>query len=338
MQENVQKQAADNGKTGWLRGNLAWLIILCVSFAIITSYYHHYLYVSAPNMEALSLDHLAVVKGEASAPLQYRLAPYYIAQGIMYVAINLGAPNDSKTLITVYLWMRIIVMSVAYFALLSFLGIWFDLRRAVLGLCFTIAVNPLAEFQYYHQPGDPWNYLFFILGFIAIARRRDYWLWPLIFIAVPFRESIVLLIPAYFAARIGEERPGKVILWTIALIAAWLIPSAILRLVFGFLGNYVEHRLTIRDIPSILHYNLTRPEGFLVLFLYFNVLWLAIFSAWRNLPRVVRRMFVIVPIFLVIHLVYGRLVEGRLYTPLLPLFLIAGLTWFDMEKEKKNAG
>jgi len=327
MQENSVQRQATQQQTGWLRGNLAWLIILCVSLAIITSYYHHYIYISTPNMEALSLDHLAVVKGEASAPLQYRLAPYYIAQGIQYVAVSMGAPNTSKTLIAIYLWMRIVVLSVAYFTLLSFLGIWFDLKRAVLGLCFTVAVNPLAEFQYYHQPGDPWNYLFFILGFIAIVKRRDFWLWPLIFIGVPFRESIVLLIPAWFAARIGEMPPGRLIGWTIALLAAWLIPSAILRDIFGFLGNYVEHRLTIRDIPSVLHYNLTRPEGFLVLFLYFNVLWLALFSGWKNLPRVIRRMFIIVPIFLVIHLVWGRLVEGRLYMPLLPLFLVAGLNW-----------
>lgn len=336
--QNTERQSDESPATGWFSRNLLWLIILCISFAIITSYYHHYVYVSAPNPLPLSQDHFDVVQGNAKAPLQYRLAPYFIAQGIMSVAVEMGAPNNSKVLTITYMMLRVIVMSLAYLALLSFLGIFFDLRGALLALCFTVAVNPLAEFQYYHQPGDPWNCLFFILGFIAIVKRRDNWLWPLIFIGVPFRESIVLLIPAYFAARIGEKPTGRVIMWTIMLALAWLIPSAILRYIFGFLGNYVEHRLAIRDIPSILHYNFTHPEGWLVLFLYFNVLWFAVFSAWKNLPRVVRRMFVIVPIFLAIHVVWGRLVEGRLYMPLLPLFLVAGLTWLGLKIDKGNAG
>jgi len=311
----------------WFRGNLPWLLVLAISLSIITSYFHHHLYVSAPNLELLSIDHLKVVQGYAEAPMQYRPAPYFMAQTLLNVTVRFGLPNNSYTLVLCYFILQFVATTLCYLALLKFLSKWFDLKRSILGLCFLVAVNPLAEFQYYHQPGDPWNFLFFLLGYIAIARRRDAWLWPIIFIGVPFRETVLLLIPAHFAARVGEAPVRKIILWTLALCAAWLIPTIALRLVFGFQENYMVGKLIRSGLPSVLYFNLTRPEGWLVLFLYFNVLWLALPLTWRRLPKTIRRMFVIVPIFLIVHLFWGRLIEGRLYMPLMPLFLPAGLAY-----------
>ncbi len=320
----------------WFRAHFKWILILCISLSIITSYYHHYVYVASPNQQLLSQDHFAVMTGTAKAPTQYRVAPYLMAQSLMDTAVALGAPNNSIVLSLVYFVLRLIATTLLYIALLKFLGIWFDLKRSILGLLFLVAVNPLAEFQYYHQPGDPWNTLFFILGYILIAKRRDAWLWLVILVGVPFRETVALLIPAYIAARAGEEPARKIILNTLALCIAWAIPWGGLRLLYGIVPNYIERRLAERNLPSIFHYNIIHPEGWLVLFLYFNVLWLALIAAWKEIPRAVRRMFIIVPIFLVIHLIWGRLVEGRLYQPLLPLFLVAGLAWLG-KLPKDNA-
>ncbi len=311
----------------WFRANFWWLLVLCLSFAAVTAYYHHYFYVSGPNSVAVSIDHQNVIQRKAEAPMQYRFAPYLIAEIVLDLLVKSGAPNDSRTLLISYLLIRILAMTMCYLALLKFLSIWFDLKLSLLGLGFMVAVNPMFEFQYYHQPGDPWNLLFFILGFSAIALKKDNWLFLIIFLGVPFRESIVLLIPAYFAARYGELPIGPLILRTIGLIIVWAIPWIGIRALFGPVINYMENKLELRDLPNIFAYNLKYPEGWLVLFLSFNVLWFTLFKAWVQIPVVIRRCFVIVPIFLIIHLAWGRLVEGRLYMPLEPLFIVGGLTY-----------
>jgi len=316
-------------RNDWLKKYFLPLLILTASMSFITSYYHHYTYIGATNQHLVAIDHMEVVSAKAPAPMQYRAAPYFIAQGILNITVKFGISNDSASLAIVYTAIRFLVMTVAGLALLYFLGLWFDLKSSVMGLLFMFAVNPLAEYQYYHQPGDPWNLLFFILGFIFIAKKYDLLLIPLIFIAVPFRETVLLLIPAYIAARYDEDKPLTVILISIALIIAWLVPWYSLRVIFGNATNYMEQKLDDANLPGVFAENISGTKGWAVLLLYFNILWIAIFAAWNRIPRVIRRIFVIVPLFLLIHLVWGRLVEGRLYAPILPLFLVAGLAWLS---------
>ena len=83
-------------------------------------------------------------------------------------------------------------------------------------------------------------------------------------------------------------------------------------------------------------YNMRRIDGWIVLILYFNVLWAAIFLKWKELPLFLRRVFVVVPISLVTFLLWGRIVEGRLYLPLMPLFLPSGLLMFGRISEPNS--
>ncbi len=325
---DVSVDHIQQGKPGsWFRNNFIPLLMLSASLAVITCYFHHFTFVSSPNSTLLSMNHLAVVSGEAKAPLQYRFAPYFIAQGIQYTAVKLGAPNNSEVLVFIYFCIRAVLMTAVYLALLYFLGIWFDIKRAILGLCFFVAVNPLAEYYYFHQPGDPWILLFFVLSYIAIARKWDILLIPIVFFAFPFHESIALIIPAYFFARLGEVPLKSVIIWTLVLCLVWLIPYIGVRLIFGILPEIMDEKLAASPYTSVLNQNLSTPKGWVVLFLCFNVLWFAVPAAWSSIPSVVRRMFGMVPIYLVVYLIHGHLVEGRHFMPLEPLFIIAGLAW-----------
>jgi len=324
----------NNSKTGannWFRENFLWLLLLSVSLAIVTSYFNHYIYVSSTNPVLLSNDHLDVVSFKAKAPMQYRLAPYFIEQWILDAAVNFGAPNNSVTLIFIDFCVRTVLTTLGYLALLLFFGVWFDLRLSLIGLLFFVAVNPLAEFSYYHQPGDPFNLLFFILGYFAIAQNLDYWLLPILFFGVPFHESIALLIPAYIAARFGAIPYKTIIFRTVLLCIALCIPYFAIRILIGHVPNYITEQMANRPYSSVLTENLLNPKGWWVLFLTFNVLWFVLPAAWGRLPQVVRRMFIIVPIYLLVYLIYGRFVEGRNFRPLLPLFLVAGLMWLGKE-------
>ena len=304
---------------------LIWALAISIVFSIITVYYHHHVYITAPNSVAVALNHFDVVQGEAKAPTQYRIGPYWLAHVVFTQAILLGAPNDNFTLAGVYTTVRLIVTAFAYFSLLVFLSRWFDPARTVLGLCFLVAVNPLATFMYFHQPGDPWTFLFFMLGLIAIQSGRDWWLPLLILIGTPFRETIVLLLPAYLAIRWGEIPFTR--LWSLvaAMLVAFLLPYLGLRWYFGPIESYVVEHLREHQSPNLFVYNLTQPDCWMVTLLYFNVLWIAVPLVWRKLPRLIRRAWIIVPIFFIIHLIWGRLVEARLFLPILPLFIPAGL-------------
>ncbi|HEX9744033.1 MAG TPA: hypothetical protein VGB30_01265 [bacterium] len=96
----------------------------------------------------------------------------------------------------------------------------------------------------------------------------------------------------------------------------------------------MDERLENLGGISLLRINLTNPDGWVVLLLIFNVLWIAVFAAWKYLPEIVRRLFIIVPIFLAIHFLAGKTVEGRLYLPILPLFVMAGLFWLGSQKSE----
>jgi hypothetical protein len=315
-----------------------WAIGIALAFSVITSYYHQFVYISQPNVNLVVKDHFEVIGGHAMAPTQYRLAPYFLAQGAQALAVMMGAPNDSNTLLRVYLVIQVIVMAAGYYLLLVFLSKWFDSTRSVLGLCFLVAVNPLAEYQYYHQPGDPWSFLFFLMGYFALVAGRDIWLFPIIFIGTPFRETIALLIPAYVAVRWGRIPVGRLIFWTLALGLTFLIPFEAIRLHYGPLANYLTTRNDWEKYGSTFLYNLTHLDGWIVVLLYFNVLWAALVIKWRYLPRVVRRLFIIVPIVLATSLIWGRIVEARLYLSILPLFIPAGLLLLGPLKEGEGEG
>jgi hypothetical protein len=301
-----------------------WFVAISSAFSIITSYYHQFIYISQPNVLAVVKDHFDVIGGNALAPTQYRLAPYFLAQWVLNLTVAWGASNDSITLLKVYLAIQIVVMAAAYYLLLVLLTKWFDPARALLGLCFMVAVNPLAEYQYFHQPGDCWSLLFFLLGYLAMASGRDGWLALILLAGTPFRETIALLIPAYVALRWGRKSLTRLIPWTLLFILAFLIPFAAIRLHYHQLANYVTTHPGAENVSFPL-YNLTHIDGWLVLFLYFNILWPAIFLKWRSLPVFFRRVSIILPLFFASIFLWGRFAEGRLYLPILPLFLPAGL-------------
>jgi len=319
-----------NEKSGnWFRSNLLWLILLGVSLAFITSYFHHYTYISSPNSVLVSMNHVDVVSFEAKAPLQYRLAPYLIAQGLLNAAVLFGAPNNSDVLMLVYCCIRVIILTFCYLALLGFLGIWFDIKSSILGLLFLVAVNPLAEYFYFHQPGDPWMLLFFILGYTAIAKKLDLLLIPIILIGVPFHESTAFLIPAYLFARLGNAPLKSVIIWTVVLVIAWAVPVAGLRMIFGILPEIMAEKIADSPYTSVFDQNLRTPRGWLMLLMVFNVMWFAVPAAWKQIPDVVRRMFGMVIMYLVAYQFAGHNIEGRHFMPLLPLFIVGGLTWLE---------
>lgn len=335
--DNTLSQVENPGK--WFRKNFKWLLLLSFSFAIITCYYHHHTYVTVPNSILASTDHLSVVNGEAMAPMQYRFAPYYIAHGLLQLLVKAGAPNNSLSLMNSYLIIQIILTTITNLLLLSFLGIWFDLRLAVTGLLYRLAINPMAEYHYYHQPGDPWIYLFFLLGFIAIATKREVLLLPIIMAGVLFHESILFLIPAYFLARFGTVPNARIITWTFVLIIAWIAVYAGVRMGFGDVQNYMVDKLEASPYPNIMTENLTSPAGWVSLLFCFNVLWIAVPAAWRHMPETARRMFYIVPLYLLVYFIYGRFVEGRIFMPIQPLFIVAGLTWLsNLTQNAKSTG
>lgn len=307
-----------------------WLALgISLAFAIITVYYHQFIYLSQPNVTLVVKDHFEVVNGKAMAPIQYRPAPYMIAHLFFMLLTSLGAPNDSNTLLRVYVAINLLIMTACFYLILTFFQRWFNGVLALLGLCFMVAVNPLAEYQYYHQPGDSWNLLFFLIAYHCLAASKDFWLIPILLVGTPFRETIGLLIPAYAALRWKNIPNSRLLTWLIIFIVVFLIPYVMIRFNYGVLPNYITTRLDWEVDKNAFFYNITHIDGWIVLFLYFNVLWIAVVLEWSQMPNFLRRLFVIVPLLLCSSLFWGRIVEARLYLPIMPLFIPAGLLFLQ---------
>lgn len=318
------------------QGVIVTFILISFFFSIITGYYHHHVYINRIHWASIVENHLNVMEGKAEAPTQYRFVPHWITDRIYRASVELGAPADPDTLIKCYTGVRIVIMTLCNFLLLIFLRRWFDPMRCILGLLFTIAVNPLNEYMYYHQPADPWLYLIFLTGYILIVAGRDWWLAPVIFAGVLFKESAGLLIPAYIAARWGNTSWKKIVWNTVFMSVGFLVPYFLLRLRYGMLDNYMVDRIAGSGFTNLLQVNLANQDAWVVVFLYFNVLWFAVPMTWNSLPQVIRRMFLIVPLFFVLHILYAMLVEGRLFQAVLPLFLPSGLILLERLSKRNN--
>jgi hypothetical protein len=209
------------------------MVLLAVSFAIITGYFHHHIYVTQPNQLGVVEQHFDVVNGDAMAPTQYRPAPFLIADSIFKLLVMSGVANNSLNLIRTYTFIRLLLMALNYVLLLIFFRTWFDPVKSVLGLCFFVAVNPLAEYFYFHQPSDPWLLTFFLLGYLAIINIKDLLLPLVIFIAVPFKETIILLLPGYIAANWKNSSIARISIFSVFSMAGFAMPWLALRLIYG---------------------------------------------------------------------------------------------------------
>ncbi len=249
-------------------------------------------------------EHMSVIAGTYVAPVQYRILTYALAEGL----VRLGLPIHSAHEV----W-RVIFTTLSLFVFYKFLRRWFSPMLSLVGMFMLAAIIPLTYVYYMMGVTDPANMLVFFLAFWAMRERRDVWLIPLVGIGMLNRETPILLPLFYAAVRFGQPLRQ----W----LPLFLITSGLA--VGVYLGLRVAYRPVCCDygILEAIWVNLTDWRAYLDGIVVFNIgLWGA-WIGWRRRPEFLRRLSLMVPVFIVPYLVQGTMRESRYYLPVLAIVI-----------------
>ena len=261
--------------------------------------------------------HEQVMTNKAPAPIQYRIFQYYAAEGL----IRLGVPFRES-----YLYLRILFTFLAAAALHVFLSYWFVPAICMLGSLYFFAVLPLVYYGYYMQPMDIPNLFFMLAGCILILKKKDIWLIPLVLVAMLNRETAILLALIYLLVRYDELKIPTLALRSGLIFITGIFTYAALRVVFSIKHYYSDMYFLGSNLADWRVYTFA----------------LAIFgpliplSVWKfkEKPRFIQKAVLFVPFFIIIHFTMTIMSEPRLWLPVLPFLLAAGL-WAVLPQEYK---
>ena len=264
-----------------------------------------------------------VIAGVMTSPVQYRVLTYALAQGLM----DLGLPIHSAHEV----W-RVIFTTLSLFVLYKFLRGWFSPFTSLLGMFMLAAAIPLTYVYYMMQVTDPLNMLVFFLAFWAMRERRDVWLIPLVAIGMLNRESPILIPLFYLAVRWGEP----VREWIPILVATSVVAIGVyfgLRVVLGSRPPCCS-----TDLVHNLLVNLTDWRAYVDVLGVLNIALWGSWIGWRQRPEFLRRLSLVVPVFIVPYLLEGTIRESRYYLPILGILIPMVLFYLiDVVREDPTA-
>jgi len=263
--------------------------------------------------------HEEMISGNASAPNQYRILTPWLADLILPLM-----PNES--LIGAYFVIRALCIGLSLFLFDRYMRTWFSLGAAAAGALCLSAVIP---FGYYLvvQESDPLNLLVFVAAFLALTRRKDMWLAPLVLVGTLNRETPAMLPAAYLLARWGEEPPRRAVGRTALLAACWVVA-------YGWLLGHYQLKSSYTDWV-MLRANLGTWRPTVFAFLTFGVVWLLpVLALKHDPPKLLRRCVWLVPPFVALHYVIAVVQEVRLFLPLAPIVL--PLSWWVLFPEARR--
>jgi hypothetical protein len=211
---------------------------------------------------------------------------------------------------------------------------WFSGPLSLLTLLSVAALYPLSVWYYWGQLTDPLSHSLFVFACLWAVRDRTALLAAALFLGVLAKETVVLIVPAYWACYWrGGLRP---LLKAAALGAACVAAFLAARLPFGWAPGYGQingtEALMVLDnlgfapdgrpyqpgAPVVMNY--LHPALFVLPFVPF----LAYGWQWID-GRLRALVLVLTPLLLLSNLCFGWMYESRNYVPLLPLLGTAAL-------------
>jgi len=233
-----------------------------------------------------------------------------------------------------YLVQRLGFVWLAFVLFHIYMRHWFDAGRSFAGVVLLAAIMPLT---YPLDLQESFSFLMvsFLLGLWAIRADRPV-LFALALILGALDNETTLVLPAvYFFAHVRGWRPRA--LWdvgwrTLAVAAPAYLVTAIIR----YINRHQPHLGGAWHLPdnleglwndvqrSPLDYYEAKYLG--LLFVY-GALWVYAYLGWARKPPFLRAGLLMIPLFLVSHLLTGIIAEPRQMIPLAYIIIPASFCW-----------
>jgi hypothetical protein len=273
-----------------------------------------------------------VLDGSYGAPAIYRvLAPY----STHYFTVWTGIEPILAFLITRVAWIYASLVSVHFY-----LRSWYSSSMSLAGGLAVAAFIPLTFTNTWAHPDSFPELCLFTLGCLAIARKRDGLLYPLLLLCALNRETAAFLVMLWAAFRWGTLPmvPFAARLASYALV--WAAVYSGLRWWRG-VQHYqywmLDQNLDVLKILPAAFDPYTRIVGHLGLLFLAIPTWLAIKGARTpGAPPFFSRALPVAAAFLITCVLFSAVAESRIYLPLVPL-LLPGALWVFLEARESTA-
>jgi len=288
------------------------LYIILISIAYISVSYAYFVMLVEPLRSSQLSIHQMVIQGTAPMPIQYRVLPYYLVEGLHRLT---GISIWRLDLI-----IRFIFTALALIYFHRYMRRWFDFTASFVGALIMAAILPITYVDYIHQPHDIPNLLFAILAFGLIRDRRESWLILLIPVAMLNRESFIFVLWAWFFYNMDRIAFKTLIMEFLLFALIALVVYFALPRYFGPRANYVDTIQLKNNLNPIMMW---KWFGRLVAFV--GPMVLAMCVRFKSKPLFLRRSLGYVIIYMMVNFIIGMYQETRLFLPILPVMIPLGL-------------
>jgi hypothetical protein len=306
------------------RDGRALVLILSVSATVA---YGYYLRVDrrfyAPRHEL----HNHLVAGTVGDPYRYRILVPFLAEGATRALLPFLAPRAAFTLAY-----AAYDLAAAFFLLAMlfwWVRTWFTTEQALVGVLFVGATIPIALQDHAFQPWSLLEAGLFPAAFLAFHRER-YWLLAFLVVVAALNKETAVFIPLALLAAVGAQdttsersRSWKPVVLSGGLLLVWAAVFGGLRIVLGY-SSFVTR------VPRVLAGNLMPDNLVLTLVnatLFLGGFWLLALLGFRYAPPLIRRLSLLVPIYLASVAVWGVWYEVRMLMPLYSVLVPLGLSY-----------
>jgi len=276
------------------------------------------------NDGTLERMHFLLLKFQYANNEQSRLLQFYIPEAFRQF-LGLSIPHA-------YLLQRWLFVFLAFLCFHFYLKKWFERGLAFAGVLLLAAIMPLAYFNHL-QESAPFLLLTFLLVLWAIREERPLPYTALLALGALNNETILILPSVFFFYNLRRFELRQLLTLGLQTLATAL-PAFAIAAALRYLTRDRPHLGGVWHWPDNLSGILNSLQAFpldywktfdLYIFFVFGVLWVYAALNYFKKPLFLQRAALMVPLFILAHLITGKITEVRQMLPLsfvvLPLAL-----------------
>jgi hypothetical protein len=256
---------------------------------------------------------------------QSRLLQFYIPEAF-HRLLGLSVVHS-------YMLQRWLFVLMAFVCFHFYLRKWFSTKLAFAGVIFLAAIMPLAYFNEL-QESTPLLLLTFLLALWAIREHRPGWYVAVATLGAANNETVLILPAVFFFYNFRRFAPGHLLRLSLRTLAGAL-PAYVVVGTIRYI-NWDRPRLAPawqwpNNIRGIWQQFESSPLDYWEAVYFYSVLvfgtfWLYAFLKYEKKPLFLRRAALMIPLFILAHLLTSMISEVRLMLPL--SFLIIPMAFF----------
>jgi hypothetical protein len=311
---------------------LAWALVLFAS--LTTSVYEFRTWSYGDLVGGVFGQHMLVLRGEAGNPVQYRALPEYLWDWLIRLQMARGSGDPIYTSLEVLRYSQNLLLFCLAYAYFRRLGL--TVQTAMLGMAVFTLMLTSAVAPNWLRLSSNFDASFYLIAALLIFARRDWWIVPLSVVAALNREASGFIPFMLLTTRLPElslrQSRNRVIIIVGTAVVVWLVVYAALRL-------FYPPQTLVTDIGwAAIQLNLGRETSWMNLFGTFGILPLVALLGYRWWPPLLKTWFwLIVPLWISVHVLYALINESLLFTEptvlvLLPAALFAAVGYVPSPK------